>query len=143
MVGEQLQRRLQVAPRDFQRTAHQRARALRLLLVVPRERRRKAGLHLLAQLLLELRVAAKPELCDEARHCRRADPRPLGEPGDTLQTGDGIAGQQHARELALGEAQVRLPLAHELADPRAGVICYIRCHLFPSWHILDKHPIRW
>src|SRR5438067_3907818 len=97
------------------------------------------------QVLLKLRVAPETELRDEAGHRRRADARPLGKPGHTFQAGDGVAGEQHPGEAALGRAEAVQALADELAD--AGVTCIARryvCYILPQsaspGNILDNSP---
>ncbi len=123
--------RLQVLGGHVQRVAqHRVGLAGGLIVSVPGEGRAEPRLHLVAQRLLELRVAAKPELGDEPRHRRRADVGALGEPGDALQAGDRVGGQEDPGELAFGRAQAVEALSHQLADPGFGTcdVYYILAH---------------
>ncbi len=144
MVRQLFDRGLQVAPGHVQGIGEKRAGATtRLLVSVPLQRRRKPVLHLVAEHLLELGVAAEAELGDEPGHGGRADAGPLGEPGDALQAGNRIRSQEHPGQLPLGRAQAGQVVSDQLADPRLRrrVVCYIPAQSAPSRHILDKNPI--
>src|SRR5260370_29322488 len=90
--------------------------------------------------LLELRVAAKAELGDEAGHRRRADARPLGKPGDALQPRDGVGGEEDAGKPPFRRTQGVEALPDDLADP--GVtrrdVCYILPQSRPPGTFLDN-----
>ena len=105
-MGEQLQGRLEILPRDLERIRDQRARpALRLLAAISREGRGQPRLDLLPEHLLELRIALEPELRDESGDGRRADSGALGKAGDALQPGDRIGGEEDAGQLPLRGAE--------------------------------------
>src|SRR5260370_30358454 len=127
-MGQQAQGRLQVVRRDLQRAAENRVcpGALRLVAITG-EGRAQPRLHLVAEALLELRVASEAELGDEPRDCWRADARSLGEPRHALQAGDRVRREQSPRQPALRPAQAVQALPDDLADPGVSFrdVCYI------------------